>query len=110
VSTEPETTLAWAEFLWRVVREAPETASLYIALFLYWQYTRKAKGRIIHLELSDTVSMSDSTTVEPTPAILNLSPVRGTSSTSMTLTTGDAGTRAVLDQMAEVFPYEFPPN
>lgn len=63
MSAEPETTLAWAEFLWQVVREAPETAALYIALFLYWQYTRKAKGRAIHLELSDSVSFSDALTV-----------------------------------------------
>ncbi len=35
----------------------------------------------------------------------------GTSSASLTLTTGnDAGTQAVLDSMAELFPYEFPPN
>ena len=47
----------------------------------------------------------------PTPAILNLSPARGTSSASLGLTTGNnAGTQAVLDSMAEVFPYEFPPN
>jgi hypothetical protein len=111
MSAEPETTLAWAEFLWRVAKEAPEVASLYIALFLYWQHTRKAKGRIIHLELSDTLALSDSVTVEPTPAILSLSPARGTGSASVALTTGnDAGTQAVLDQMAEVFPYEFPPN
>jgi hypothetical protein len=32
-------------------------------------------------------------------------------SDNLLLTTGnDAGTQAVLDQMAEVFPYEFPSN
>jgi hypothetical protein len=47
----------------------------------------------------------------PTPAILKLSPSYGTSSASLTLTTGnDAGTQAVFDSMAELFPYEFPPN
>jgi len=49
--------------------------------------------------------------VMPTPAILNLSPVHGTSSAGLALTTGnDAGAQAVLDSMAEVFPYELPPN
>jgi hypothetical protein len=67
MSAEPETTLAWAEFLWQVVREAPETAALYIALFIYWQSTRKPKGRIIHLELSDSVSISDSLTATAGP-------------------------------------------
>lgn len=61
-------------------------------------------GRHHVLELSDTVTATDA-------VVLKLSPAHGTSSSSMALTTGnDAGTQAVLDQMAEAFPYEFPAN
>lgn len=106
MSAEPETTLAWAEFLWRVTKEAPQTAAFYIALFLYWRQTRRA-GRDVTIKVPPATARA----VMPTPAILNLSPVHGTSIASLALTTGnDAGTQAMLDSMAEVFPYEFPPN
>jgi hypothetical protein len=83
VSPEPETTLAWAEFLWRVVREAPETASLYIALFLFWRHSREEKGRDVTIRVPPAIAIASM----PAPT-LYLSPIRGTSSAHMALATG----------------------
>ena len=69
-----------------------------VGLYLSWRWRPRQERR-------------DPDALTPTPALLNLSPAHGTSSASLALTTGnDFGTRAVLDQMAEVFPHEFPPN
>lgn len=99
MSAEPETTLAWAEFLWRVVREAPETASLYIALFLFWRHSRE-KGRHLTLELSDSATASDSLTIRvPAATARALMPTP-----TVRVSRGD---QAVLDSMAELDP-DFP--
>jgi hypothetical protein len=74
--------------------------------YLAWRW-RPRKSRDVTIKVPPATASA----VMPTPAILTLSPVHATSSASLALTTGnDAGTQAALDSMAEVFPYEFPPN
>jgi hypothetical protein len=83
-------TLLWAEFIWRVLKEAPDAALAYIALYLAWSklHAKAApEGRRHVLELHDAVTVTDSVQ----PAILNLAPARGTSSTRLELTTGSPG-------------------
>jgi hypothetical protein len=74
--------------------------------YLTWRWRPRRDHRDVTIEVPPATARA----VMPTPAILNLSPARGTSSASLALTTGDAGTQAVLGSMAEDFPYEFPPN
>jgi hypothetical protein len=64
MSAEPETTLAWAEFLWQVTKETPQTVFAYLLLIelVRRRLQGKKQGRIIHLELNDSVSISDSMT------------------------------------------------
>jgi hypothetical protein len=70
-----------------------------------WLRDRKSRDVTIQVPAATAVASM------PTPAILNLSPARGTGSASVALTTGTYGWHpAVLDSMAELFPYEFPPN
>jgi len=96
VGAEPETTLAWAEFFWRVVKNVPEVAFAYLLLFEYAH--RQWRGR-------------KGARPKASPVFLELSPANCTSNASLVLTTGiDAGTQAVLNQMAELSPYEFPSN
>lgn len=89
------------------VRDWLDTAATGAGIYLAWRWRPRKHRRDVTVEAPPATSRA----VTPTPAILHLSPAHGTSSTSMTLTIGnDAGTQAALDQMAEVFPYEFPPN
>jgi hypothetical protein len=78
-----------------------------LGLYLAWRWRPRRERRDVTIEAPPATARAGM----PTPTILNLFPARGTSSASLALTTGnDAGTQAVLDSMAEVFPYEFPPN
>lgn len=89
------------------IRDWLETAATGISLYLAWRWRPRRSRRDVTVEAPPATARA----VMPTPAILNLSPVHGTSDASLALTNGnDAGTQAVLDSMAEVFPYEFPSN
>lgn len=89
------------------LRDWLDTAGTGASLYLAWRWRPRKDRRDVTIETPPVTARP----VVPTPAILNLSPAHGTSSASLALTTGnDAATHAVLDQMAEVFPYEFPPN
>jgi hypothetical protein len=70
MSAEPETTLAWAEFLWRVVKDAPPTVIAYLLLLDYLRHRQQAgkQGRLLTLELSDSATASDSLTMTIGPA------------------------------------------
>ena len=66
MSAEPETTLAWAEFLWRVAKEAPEVVFAYIILFEYVRSRYRpedTEGRDLTLDLSDSVAIVNSLTI-----------------------------------------------
>ncbi|MGH3373131.1 MAG: hypothetical protein ACRDP6_00180 [Actinoallomurus sp.] len=66
MSAEPETTLVWAEFFWRVTKETPQTVFLYLLMIDLLRRRRQAQGeqgRHLTLELSDTATASDSLTV-----------------------------------------------
>jgi hypothetical protein len=92
---KPET-LMWAEFIWRIIREAPEAALTYIALYLAWkelQAKRRRKGVKHVLELHDTVTATDSVH----PAILKLGPAIGKATTHLELSVGDM---AIINGMA----------
>jgi hypothetical protein len=89
------------------IRDWLESAATWTGLYLAWRWRPRKERRDVTIKAPPATARA----VMPTPAILNLSPAHGTSSASLVLTTGnDAGTQAVLDSMAEVFPYEFPPN
>lgn len=84
---KPET-LMWAEFLWRVAREAPEVLAAWITIYLFWQQLRGQKNKkgVRHvLDLRDSVMVSDSLVVRP--ADLGRLEAHGTSSASLKLTT-----------------------
>lgn len=89
------------------IRDWLASASGGVGLYLAWRWRPRQERRDITIHAPAATAVASM----PTPAILSLSPIHGTSSASLALTTGnDAGTQAILDQMAEVSPYEFPPN
>ena len=88
------------------IRDWLETAATGIGLYLTWRWRPRKERRDVTIHAPAATARA----VMPTPT-LYLSPAHGTSSARMALTTGnDTGTQAVLDSMAEVFPYEFPSN
>lgn len=74
-----------------------------LGLYLAWHWRPRRERRDVTIH----APAATAATSMPTPAILNLSPARGASHARMTLTTGDAGTQAVFDSMAETDP-DFP--
>lgn len=87
MNNEPESTLLWAEFLWRVVKEAPGVVFSYLVLLDHIR-RRKAEpikqGRHYRLELSDSVKVSDGLT----GAIVRLQPSGISIRARLNLTTG----------------------
>lgn len=56
MTTEPETTLAWAEVLWRVANEAPEMLLAWITVYVVWKnHFKPQPGKRIEIQLNDSV-------------------------------------------------------
>lgn len=106
----PDETAQWIRFGLTTLIGLPSSI---IAGWLLWDKLRERppKLRRISRELESSYSVkapaATATASVPTPAFLDLQPSHGTSSATLTLTTGGD---PILDQMAEIFPYEFPPN
>jgi hypothetical protein len=93
----------WAEFLWRVGREAPEALAAWITIYLFWQELRSRnspKGRRLVLNLSDSVTPTESFG----PLVLPKLEAHGKATTGLELS---AGMAAVINSMAETDP-DFP--
>jgi hypothetical protein len=59
VRTEPDTTLAWAEFLWQVAKEAPEVFFAYIFLLDYVTRRYGRQPRTVDLGRIEVESTSE---------------------------------------------------
>jgi hypothetical protein len=91
-----------------------ERAATWSGLYLAWRWRpqgrdRQPGGRHHVLKLSDSVSVTDSLSVRGTgPRRITVGPAEEHDTALPIRVIG--GAQAVLDSMAETFPYEFPPN
>jgi hypothetical protein len=69
-----------------------------VGLYLTWRWRPRRERRDVTIHAPAATAVASM----PMPAILNLSAARGASRARLALTTGDAGTRVVLDSMAEL--------
>ena len=67
------------------IRDWLETAATGVSLYLAWRWRPRRDSRDVTIKVPPATARA----VMPTPAILNLSPVHGTSNASLTLTTGN---------------------
>jgi len=80
------------------IRDWLETVATAAGLYLAWRWRPRRDSRDVTIK------------APPVVARLSMPTPRVTVTNGPLLTGNDAGTQAVMDSMAEVFPYEFPPN
>lgn len=89
------------------VREWVSFALGAIALLLTWRWRPRKERPEMRRDVTIRPPAGQADWSMPTPAMLDLHPSQGVGGGSLVLTTGDFGTQAVLNSMAELDP-DFP--